>query len=180
VLSGRLAEVDSEIEKVKARLQARYTDALADVLERHAEERSALSDQLAEAMQESASPLGEAWGRCQSLLRTIEGAPDPEEARVRLRAVIRRIVESVWVLAVARGSIRLAAVQIFFAGGKRRDYLILHRPAFGNAATHRERQAWCRTLATVIREDDLDLRRRADAAALAAELAALDLDRLQG
>src|SRR5262249_23260339 len=34
VLAGRLAELDGEIEKVKARLQARYSDAVADVLER--------------------------------------------------------------------------------------------------------------------------------------------------
>ena len=55
-------ELDLEIEKVKARLQARYSDAVADVLERHEAQRRGLSEELAQARQEAATPLSEAWG----------------------------------------------------------------------------------------------------------------------
>src|SRR5262249_6516373 len=75
VLSGRLVELEGEIEKVKTRLQGRYSDALADVLERHETELQSLTEQLAEANQEAASPLGLAWGECHSILEVIDAAP---------------------------------------------------------------------------------------------------------
>jgi hypothetical protein len=37
---------------------------------------------------------------------------------------LRQIVEDIYILVVPRKTHRLAAVQIFFAGGVRRDYLI--------------------------------------------------------
>ena len=54
-----------------------------------------------------------------------------ETHRLRLRGLLRQIVESIWVLVVPPASHRLAAVQIFFAGGTRRDYLI-HYWSAGN------------------------------------------------
>jgi hypothetical protein len=53
--------------------------------------------------------------------------------RLRLRAELRRVVDSVWLLVVPRGRDRLAAVQVHFAGGGWRDYLLLHRPPKANA-----------------------------------------------
>jgi hypothetical protein len=48
---------------------------------------------------------------------------------VRLAAVLRRVVESIWCLFARNGEVRLAVVQVWFTGGKHRDYLITHRPA---------------------------------------------------
>src|SRR5262249_34901733 len=134
-LAGRLAELEDEIGKLKARLQAKYSDAVADVLEQQEAEAKLLTVQIGEARQEEASPLGEAWGDCQTLLDAIDRAPEPEEARVRLRAALRRIVEEIWCLFVDRGIVRLAAVQVWFAGGAHRDYLIMHRGSHANAAS---------------------------------------------
>src|SRR5262249_40601465 len=99
-LTGRLAEVEAEIEKVKNRLRTSYADAVAAVRDRKEAEKKALTEERALARQEDASPLSEAWGQCRSLIDVLEKAADAEEARVWLRAVVRRVVESVWVLTV--------------------------------------------------------------------------------
>jgi DNA invertase Pin-like site-specific DNA recombinase len=179
-LAGRWAELEAEIEKLKARLQARYSDAVADVLERHEDERKALGEQLEEARRKAASPLGVAWEECQSLLDALGSAPDPEEARLRLRARLRQIAEGFWCLFVARGSWRLAAVQVWFTGGAHRDYVILHRPGTGGAVGARPARWWVRSLADVAKLGPLDLRKREDARRLEAFLLTLDLDGLAG
>jgi DNA invertase Pin-like site-specific DNA recombinase len=174
VISGRLAEVEGEVEKVKNRLQARYSDAVADVLERHEAERKALSEQLAQARQEAASPLGEAWGECRSLFDVIEAAPDQQDARARLRAALRRICSGIWCLFIARGALRLAAVQLWFKGDGHRDYLILHRPARGGAVGTWPAQTWSRSLADVAALGPLDLRKPEHARLLEEALSGLD------
>src|SRR5205823_185604 len=108
------------------RLQVRYSDALADVLERQETEWKSLREQLQDAHREAANPLGEAWGECKTLIEAVRSAPDTEEAWVRLRATIRRIVEGIWCLFVNRGAIRLAAVEVGFTGGTHRSYLVVH------------------------------------------------------
>jgi DNA invertase Pin-like site-specific DNA recombinase len=174
VLAGRLAEVESEIEKLKARLLVRYTDALADVLERQEAEKASVSEQISEARQEAATPLNGAWHECGSLLDVLHKAPDAEELRVKLRAALRRIVEGVWCLFVARGATRIAAVQIWFTGGAHRDYLIVHRAATGGSVGVRPAKWWARSLVGVA-PSSLDLRRRKDAEALEAALNDVDL-----
>jgi DNA invertase Pin-like site-specific DNA recombinase len=116
---------------------------------------------LAEAKQKAANPLSSAWGEMQTLLEVIESAPDPDDARTRLRTLLRRVVESIWLLVVPRGTIRLAAVQIWFHGGnKHRDYLILHRPPKANASARTEGGYICRSLASLAGDLDLDLRKK--------------------
>jgi DNA invertase Pin-like site-specific DNA recombinase len=176
VLAGRLAEVDAEIEKVKARLQARYSDALADVVERHEAERKELAEQLTQAMQDTATPLDAAWKDARTLVDVLENAPDEEEARVRLRAALRRITTGIYCLFMARGRLRLAAVQIHFTGGQRRDYVILHKPATGGSVGERPARTWCKSLAAVVKPGDLDLRDPEQAKQLEATLTAVDLD----
>jgi hypothetical protein len=175
-LAGRLTELEAEIEKVKARLQARYTDALADVLERQEAEQKALTEQLTQANQEAAAPLSAAWEECGSLFDAIEAAPDAEEARVRLRGCLRRVVEGIWCVFVGRGSRRLAAVQVFFTGGARRNYLILHKPATGGSVGVQPARWWARSLAEVAAPGDLDLRNPEHAKELEAVLATLPLE----
>ena len=95
----------------------------------------------------AASPTSEAWGEAKTLLAALDEAPDPTDARLRLRAVLRRVVESIHLLVVPRGRDRLAAVQVTFTGcppvsdevpvdplegGRYRRYLIVHRPAKSN------------------------------------------------
>jgi DNA invertase Pin-like site-specific DNA recombinase len=172
-LSGRKTELDIEIEKIKNRLAVRYSDELADVLERQVEERKALAEELDAAKEVEANPLSEAWGSCKSLLEALETAPDEEEARVRLRAALRRIVEGIWCLFVGRGSVRLAAVQLFLSGGAVRDYLIYHKPATGGSVGVRPARRHVRSLKDI--PGGADLRQREDARAYEAELREWDL-----
>src|SRR5262249_17416498 len=130
------------------------------------EQRQAgLAAKLADARQEAAHPLSETWGEAQTLIDTLAAAPDPRDARLRLRAALRRIVEVIQLLIVPRGQDRLCAVQIHFRGkhaGRQRNYLVLHRPASGrrpaswSAASFKEKGL----------PGDLDLRRQADTRAL--------------
>jgi DNA invertase Pin-like site-specific DNA recombinase len=125
-LSGRLAEKNARIEEIKAKLlnPKIKLDSLVEVLGTLEEERRILAEELARARQEEATPLDAAWGECKSLIDVLETASNQEEARTRLRSAISRTVESIWCLFVAKGVRRAAVVQIFFTGGKRRDYVI--------------------------------------------------------
>lgn len=170
-LAGRLAQVEGEAEKVKARLRAKFSDAVADVLEQHEEERRSLIEQLADAQREASAPLSEAWGEARTLLDALDGAPDLEDARVRLRSVLRRIVERVWCLFVPKGRDRLAAVQVVFRDSdRRRSYLIRCRPGAGGSVPAREASWRVWSLADAVALGPLDLTRPAHAEALAAEL----------
>jgi DNA invertase Pin-like site-specific DNA recombinase len=174
VTAGRLAEVEAEIEKVKARLQTRYSEAIADVLVRHETERGKLVEQLTQARQEASTPLSDAWGECRSLVDALDAAPDAEDARIRLRAALRRITENVWSLFIVRGKWRIAAVQLWFTGGAHRDYLILHRAANGGSVAVRPSQWWCRSLASAA-PGKLDLRKPGHAVRL--DLTTADRDK---
>jgi hypothetical protein len=139
--------------------------------------KARLAAALAEAREKASHPLSETWGQAQSLLALVNGAPDPVDVRLRLRAALRRLTESIWLLVVPRGLTRLAAVQIWFAGGERhRDYLILHRQAKANGSARQEGSWRCWSLAAAVPDDaSIDLRDRAAAARLAEDLEMLDL-----
>jgi DNA invertase Pin-like site-specific DNA recombinase len=180
-LSGKLAEVEGRIERLKARLKTDDDlDTLVDAVRELEAKRKRLAQELGRAQQEAASPLAEAWASCRNLAETLDKAPDPAAARVKLRSAIRRIIEGVWCLFVARGATRLAAVQIWFTGGARRDYLILRQPAKANGSARKEAQWWVRSLATVAKPGDLDLRKRDHARRLEKALAGAVLGDLGG
>jgi len=170
-------------EEIKTRLRdQRFAglDALVEVLADIAVRKKTLLQQLTDARQSAAAPLSEAWKECQSLASALDSAPDQEEARVRLRSALRRIVDSFWCLFCPRGSMRLAAVQVWFTGGAHRDYLILHQRARANVAASRPAQ-WCvRPLADVARSDNLDLRQREHGQRLLTILESLDVSRMVG
>ena len=94
--------------------------ALVRIVTKLNSEAQDLACRLAIAKQKEAKPQSDAWADAQGLL---ELATD-EDHRTRLRSALRRIVDSMFMLVVPRRTHRLAAVQIFFAGGARRDYLI--------------------------------------------------------
>src|SRR5262249_52541713 len=134
--------------------------------------------ELAEANREAASPLSGAWGEFGSLTDVLDQGPDQEEKRLRLRAVLRRMVEEVWCLFIGLGRWRIAAVQVFFAGGKQRSYVIRHRPAMGGGVPVSPAVNIVRSFADVAGPDDFDLRKRKDARDLENVLAGLDLAEL--
>jgi DNA invertase Pin-like site-specific DNA recombinase len=177
VIAGELARVEASIAALNADMDLHgETPALLKRVRDKDARRVELSAQLAEARQRAAHPLSETWGEAQTLLGALDAAPDPEEARLRLRAALRRMVDEIRLLVVPRGRDRLCAAQIWFAGGERhRDYLILHRPPKANAASRTEGGAWALSLNDAVALGPLDLRQRAHAERLEAALGSLDL-----
>jgi hypothetical protein len=110
------------------------------------------------------------------LLETIEAAPDRTDALLRLRAVLRRVVEVMMVLVVPRGMTRLCACQVYFSGGGVRDYLIVSKPPKANQHGTTPGSWSVRSFASAVGVPSLDLRDRDQAARLAAALAAAPLD----
>src|SRR5262249_401600 len=135
-----------------------------------------LVNRLAEARAQAASPVSEAWGETGALLSALKDAPDPEGARPRLRAVLRRIVKEMLLLVVPRGRDRLAAVHLFFADSDRaRNYVLIDRAAGANKAVRGKAHCWVRSLADVAKPGDLDLRKPEHARRLERALLAVDL-----
>jgi len=175
-LTGRLADTENRIEKIKVELMEGGDLApLVAVLRELESKRGAIADELAEAISQAASPLSEAWGETRGLLDTLGSAPDPESARIRLRSVLRRITDSIWCLFVGQTShIRIAAVQLHFVGGGVRHFLIVHKGAIKNGVMKHEAQTMARSFKDADIGDDLDLRRREHARALAKLLITTD------
>jgi hypothetical protein len=100
-------------------------------------EREEVEKELRKELQEAAAPVSVALDECHTLADLLATADEPQEVRTRLRAALRRVVDGIWCVFVHRGSVRRAAIQIWFHGGVHRDYLVQHEPAKGNAAAKR-------------------------------------------
>src|SRR5262249_50824945 len=72
-------------------------------------------------------PKAESWGEFKSLLDLLATAPDPQATRLRLRAELRRVIDSIHLVVVAKGWHRVAVAQAYFAGGGHREFVIVHR-----------------------------------------------------
>jgi DNA invertase Pin-like site-specific DNA recombinase len=85
----------------------------------------------------AARPLADRWKEVKSLAQALDAAEDKVDARLRLRAAIRAVVDEVWVLVSRRGRARMASVQMHFTDGGRRTYRIIHRSPHGNGSKSR-------------------------------------------
>jgi len=174
-LAAELADAEAELAEAAAFMDANgFSEVIGRrvaALEAHQRE---LAAQLLEARETAVYPLSESWGEAQGLLATLDEAPDPREARLRLRSALRRILASARLLVVPRGQERLSAAQLFFTGGRCRSYLILSRPASGPRPA-----AWrVASFAAVHAPGALDLRDQTHTRRLEAWLAAVDVHRL--
>jgi DNA invertase Pin-like site-specific DNA recombinase len=169
VLRAKLANIRADIAGLQADLKQAYSKALAAVLrEKEAEEEltaSALQDELAASVR----PVEKAWEELSSLVDLVRVQGD--EARLRIRGVLRSIVQEARVLLIRRGSYTLAGVLVYFTGAAVRHYLVVYR----TACPGRPRGRWCDSLASAADVEELDLRRPEDAAALEEVLGAMDL-----
>jgi hypothetical protein len=171
-LAIELAELDDRLTKIELELAEGDIPVLARTARTLEAKRLTLAARLKDAREKEASPLDTAWTEAQSLL----DATKKEADRMRLRDLLRQLVEEVYVLVVPHGqSHRLAAVQIFFTGGSRRDYLIYHRVA----CNHRKDGTWKRTTSFAPGDKkkghEADLRVPEDVKDLQAALGSIDL-----
>ncbi len=175
VLRAKLEAVRRDVAGLQEELRGGFSKAIAALLREKEGEEQRAALELQEELARSVKPAARAWGELPDLAALIRSADDPDGARLKLRLALQRVVESGWVLIVPRGSWRLCAVQLFFTGGARRDYLIVHQ----TAGFRRAGGWWASSLADVAKPGDLDLRKPAHARKLEAELAAFPLEALE-
>jgi DNA invertase Pin-like site-specific DNA recombinase len=177
-LAAELSRVEEQIAKVGAELEDGDVKEGFRVLRRLEARQTELAGKLAVAHQKAAHPLSKSWGETQSLIDALDTAPDPPDARRRLRSALSRIVDSIYLLIVPRGWTRLCAVQVWFKERDRhRDYLIFHQPPHDNGSARKEGGWWVRSSADVVKLGKLDLRKPEHAKRLEAALRAADLSK---
>jgi DNA invertase Pin-like site-specific DNA recombinase len=173
-LSGRLTALDYKLQAVKRRvLTEEDTEALLDIAAALEKEKKDTAARLEKAKARAADSEAESLGEAQTLVGLLEQAQGEELAdlRTKIKARVRQLVSEMWALVVRRGADRLLALEIWFSEGKvRRDLIVRASPG----------GAWeAKSLASVIKPGDLDIRRRADALAMEKLLTTIDLADLQ-
>ncbi len=178
VLEGELAQVDAELAAATAFMEANGFSAIIGKRIKELEvKRRDVAGRLTDARQRKACPASAAWGEAMTLADALATAPDKADARLRLRAALRRVVSEAWMVVANRGQTRFAAVQFHFAGGGRRDYLIVHEPAVAPRGKHLRPARSDSTSPEELftgEEGELDLRNPEHAAEVATRLAADD------
>jgi DNA invertase Pin-like site-specific DNA recombinase len=154
-VAARAAALREELESGGGEVKAAVT-ALRNLEARETQ----LAADLARARAKGANPLSEAWTEAQTLLDVLATSPDPETTRDRIRFAVRLVVSAAWCLFVALPDrSRVAAVQLEFEGGRRRHYLIYHRPGVKNQyGVDKPALTSCRSFADVYKPGEFDLR----------------------
>jgi DNA invertase Pin-like site-specific DNA recombinase len=180
-LGAQLAVVEDAIKTIDAELDRRgESPTLYERLRKKEAHKKELTEQLAAAREKARHPLSETWGEAQTLMAALAKAPDPRDARLRLRAAFRRMIDCIILLVVRRGRDKLCAVQVWFTGGKRhRDFLIFNRPQLANPIVKRP-GFWKAVSLAAVGLPEADLRKPADAARREKTLRELDLELLLG
>src|SRR5205814_9147789 len=109
IIAGRLAEIDGLVKLWTAKMDdARIVDTVATKLAGLNTERKKLAAEQAVAQREAASPLAESWGEFRSLSDLLK-KDTSDELRLKVRAALRRSIDSVFCVFVAKGTTRIAA-----------------------------------------------------------------------
>lgn len=143
MLSAKLADLDNRVQKLSVELETGDDiPAVVNAIRKLQGQRAELVEQLEAAKRESASPKSEAWGEIKTLVDALDSAPDPHDARVKLRAALRRVAEWVYCFFVAPGKKgkRAAFVEVQFYDGVYRQYVITYRPSGANASAKRSEE----------------------------------------
>jgi DNA invertase Pin-like site-specific DNA recombinase len=152
-LAGELAAIEARLAKLKTLLMdTDEAEQLVHTVRDLAAKRTRLMEQLEEARTEEASPLAEAWASVRPLADAMDAQEWSDDARLRLRSAIRRVVDSIWLLVMPakKGQTRVAAVQLWFKEGERsRDYLITVKPAKANGSAKTEGEVAVRSVSKV-------------------------------
>jgi DNA invertase Pin-like site-specific DNA recombinase len=141
VLRAKLANVRQDIASLQADLKEGYSKALAAVLRERETEEEQIAADLQDELARSVRPAERAWKDLPSLVELVQTQGD--EARLKIRAVLRSICQEVRLVQVRRGARLLVAVQFYFTGGNSRSYLV----AYQAAGYNRPRKGWVESFA---------------------------------
>src|SRR5262249_25841660 len=168
--AGRLAGVGGVIRQGRAKMDNPATvDIVAAKLAELNTRRKDLAAELADLQRDAASGLAESWGEFRGLADMMD-KDKSDELRIRVRAALRRTIESVTCLFMGDTQHRFGAVRVQFAGsGAHRDYVIAQHVGRLPRGAAREKPA-VMSFAEAGLSDSLDLRKPKDAAALEREI----------
>jgi len=174
VMSAKLQDLGEHISALADDLRKGYSSALTTVLREKEAEHAKIKDELDSLRAEMINPVADDWKHFPNLVDAIEKAENKEDARLRVRALLRRAVESIYLLIVRRRSYRLVAAQVFFYNGICRSYLILHQ-----TAAYARKGGWdaC-SLSDAVALGPRDLRKPEDVRKLEAFLSAVNVETL--
>jgi DNA invertase Pin-like site-specific DNA recombinase len=175
-LRARLKVLRADIEGLQADLNTEggYSKRLAAILREKEQAEERLAAGLQEELARSARPAERALGELPGLVEMIEKSAEPDAVRLKIRSELRRVLESISVLTVRRGSFLICCAQVFFTGGACRDYFILYQsPGF-----HRPGGLIGDPISDRVDTSDLDLRQPGHVARLEKALMGLDLSDL--
>lgn len=114
-LQDEFDAVDAEVQTINADMDANGFSPSLGKRVRQLEARLAeIGPRLESAKQKAANPLSPAWGEAKALLTALDTAVDIEDARVRLRAALKRIVHSIYLHVVPKGRDRYCVIQLWF------------------------------------------------------------------
>src|SRR5262249_8095369 len=103
-LSAEVAAIEARIGELEAELEeGGDVPALARVLRRLEAQKKETGARLAEARLRASSPALEAWGEMRTLAQVVAAADDPEAIKLRLRAVLRRVIDEIRLVVVKKG-----------------------------------------------------------------------------
>ncbi|HYH64725.1 MAG TPA: recombinase family protein [Urbifossiella sp.] len=120
---GRLREIEDQL------MTGGAVGVLSKVAGRLEAERVALVGQLAAAKTREASPQSEAWAAAQTLIgsmKAVEEREGTDQARMRLRAEVRRVVSGMRCIFVRKGRKQRALVQVNFVGSEAVRYVFVN------------------------------------------------------
>jgi hypothetical protein len=170
-LAASLVRVEQSILSIIAEMEEHGESSLLFKRLRQKEsEQQALAHKLAEARLREQNPKSSAFAE----MVTLVDIASSEQHRLRLRELLRTIIEEIWVLIVPRKSHRLCVVQIYFTGGGVRDYLIYYKAA----GRGREGSWSAKSLAGDLSARKLDLRNQKHTDSLLQTLLEIDLSLL--
>jgi DNA invertase Pin-like site-specific DNA recombinase len=173
VLRAQLKNIRADLARIQDDLKEGYSKGLAAVLREREAQEEQVATELQDELARASKPAEKAWEELPSLVGLVKDTPDPEDVRLKLRPILRRVIEEALVLIVRRGSFGICTVQIFFHGGARRSYLILHQAA----GFRRKGGWWSKSFADAAALDPaaLDLRKNTHARKLEKALSGVDL-----
>jgi DNA invertase Pin-like site-specific DNA recombinase len=130
VVSRELERVRTQQEAIAVEMTRGDAKSLAIAARALDAEEKKLTEKLDDLKAKTTYSNGESWGEVLTLIDAVEKAPDPKDARLKLRALLRRLVKEIWILVVPlTATQRVAEVQIFFESGGTRNYLIFCKGA---------------------------------------------------
>jgi DNA invertase Pin-like site-specific DNA recombinase len=138
-LRAKLKNVRGDIAAIQADLRDGYSKHLAALLREKEAEEEKVGQELQDELARTVKPAEQAWRELPTLVDLVRKGGDA--ARLKLRPVLRQVVDSIQVMIVPHGDAQLAYLQVYFTGGKTREYLVgywrgrIGRPAAWSAAS---------------------------------------------